>query len=134
MKNIYYFFDGSFYPPDISYKTIPEAAIPVSEEGFLKAMSRSPGETFTVDDKGIVTITEVPPITHEQQVAHAENLRGILRSKADAEISWRQDAVDQGIATQVEKSKLSEWKKYRILLMRVDTASAPGVEWPEPPV
>ncbi|WP_241232571.1 tail fiber assembly protein, partial [Escherichia coli] len=53
--------------------------------------------------------------------------------KADSEISWRQDAVDADIATDEETSTLTEWKKYRVLLMRVDTSTAPDIEWPTPP-
>ncbi|MEF4955483.1 tail fiber assembly protein, partial [Escherichia coli] len=39
-------------------------------------------------------------------------------------------AVDAGIATEDETAALSEWKKYRVLLMRVDTSKP---EWPEKP-
>ncbi|MDF3827799.1 MULTISPECIES: tail fiber assembly protein [unclassified Pseudocitrobacter] len=53
-----------------------------------------------------------------------------LRATADNEIEWRQDAVDAGIATEEETAALAEWKKYRVLLMRVDTADP---EWPTPP-
>ncbi len=53
-----------------------------------------------------------------------------LRAQADSEIDRRQDAVDAGIATEEETTALSERKKYRILLMRVDTAAP---EWPTPP-
>ncbi|EHI0558679.1 TPA: tail fiber assembly protein, partial [Escherichia coli] len=28
---------------------------------------------------------------------------------------------------------LTQWKKYRVLLMRVDTSTAPDIEWPTPP-
>ncbi|AWL54250.1 tail fiber assembly protein [Klebsiella pneumoniae] len=48
-------------------------------------------------------------------------------------MSWRQDAVDAGIATTEEAAALSEWKKYRVLLMRIDTSKAPDIEWPTPP-
>ncbi|EFE1629557.1 tail fiber assembly protein, partial [Escherichia coli] len=34
-----------------------------------------------------------------------------LRAIADAEIAWRQDAVDVGIATDEETVALAEWKK-----------------------
>ena len=57
-------------------------------------------------------------------------MRSALRSTADTEISWRQDAVDAGIATDEETAALSEWKKYRIMLMRVNTANP---LWPMPP-
>ncbi|MHC5684485.1 tail fiber assembly protein [Escherichia coli] len=54
-----------------------------------------------------------------------------MRTVADAEIAWRQDAVDAEIATEEESAALADWKKYRVLLMRVDTAKP---EWPTPPV
>lgn len=57
-------------------------------------------------------------------------MKASLRLKADSEIAWRQDAVDAGIATEDETAALSEWKKYRVLLMRVDTSKP---EWPEKP-
>ncbi|EDS5037441.1 tail fiber assembly protein [Salmonella enterica subsp. enterica serovar Wandsworth] len=60
----------------------------------------------------------------------AERQRVALRLVADAEIAWLQDAVDAGIATDEENSALAEWKKYRVLLMRVDTTKP---QWPTPP-
>ncbi|WP_424840312.1 tail fiber assembly protein [Serratia marcescens] len=38
------------------------------------------------------------------------------------------------MATDVETRRLTEWKKYRVLLMRIDTSKAPDIEWPTPPV
>ncbi|HIH3527187.1 TPA: tail fiber assembly protein, partial [Escherichia coli] len=63
-------------------------------------------------------------------IADSEAMKASLRLKADSEIAWRQDAVDAGIATEDETAALSEWKKYRVLLMRVDTSKP---EWPEKP-
>lgn len=60
--------------------------------------------------------------------ANAQKLR--LREIADSEIAWRQDAVDADIATEEETAALAEWKKYRVLLMRVDTAKP---VWPTLP-
>ncbi|ECA4283821.1 phage tail protein, partial [Salmonella enterica subsp. enterica serovar Stanley] len=42
-----------------------------------------------------------------------------------------QDAVDLDIATDDEKAQLDEWKKYRILVNRVDTTNP---DWPYVPV
>ncbi|ENM5425270.1 tail fiber assembly protein [Escherichia coli] len=67
----------------------------------------------------------------DERVAAANDQKTHLREIADSEIAWRQDAVDDGIATDAETAALSEWKKYRVLLMRVDTAKP---EWPTPPV
>ncbi|EFE1381709.1 TPA: tail fiber assembly protein [Escherichia coli] len=38
------------------------------------------------------------------------------------------------IATEEEKALLAAWKKYRVLLNRVDTSVAPDIEWPAIPV
>ncbi|HCT7774406.1 tail fiber assembly protein [Klebsiella pneumoniae] len=59
--------------------------------------------------------------------------KSALKVAADAEIAWRQDAVDAGIATAEEADALAEWKKYRVLLMRVDTSKAPDILWPPQP-
>ncbi|HIE3872275.1 TPA: tail fiber assembly protein, partial [Enterobacter roggenkampii] len=39
-----------------------------------------------------------------------------------------------GIATAGETAALTEWKRYRVLLMRVDISKAPDINWPETPV
>ena len=73
---------------------------------------------------------DLPPPTPRQLIDQAEHKKETLRATADKEIVWRQDAVDAGIATEEETVAFSEWKKYRVLLMRVD-ASKPV--WPTPP-
>lgn len=67
------------------------------------------------------------------EITLAEQQRAALLAVANVEISWRQDAVDADIATEQEASELAEWKKYRVLLMRVDTSNAPDIEWPVSP-
>lgn len=64
------------------------------------------------------------------EIVAAKQQRTALLVAANAEISWRQDAVDADIATDEEKTALAEWKKYRVLLMRVDTAAP---VWPVAP-
>ncbi|MBB7069510.1 tail fiber assembly protein [Escherichia coli] len=44
-----------------------------------------------------------------------------------------QDAVDLEIATDEETSLLAAWKKYRVLVNRVDTSVAQDIEWPTSP-
>ncbi|HAT1685438.1 TPA: tail fiber assembly protein [Klebsiella oxytoca] len=67
-------------------------------------------------------------------IADAELRRTTLLSAAGTAISPLQDAVDLGMATDAETRRLTEWKKYRVLLMRIDTSKAPDIEWPVPPV
>jgi Caudovirales tail fibre assembly protein, lambda gpK len=57
-----------------------------------------------------------------------------LKAVADLEISWRQDAVDGGYAEDNEVIELAAWKKYRVLLMRIDILKAQDIEWPVVPV
>ena len=87
---------------------------------------------------GLITITEVeamalsnPPPPPEQLLEQAEAERSRRRVIADGEIEWRQDAVDAGIATDEEAADLAAWRKYRVLLMRVDPANP---VWPEMPI
>ncbi|YAP80510.1 tail fiber assembly protein [Xenorhabdus stockiae] len=44
-----------------------------------------------------------------------------------------QDAIDLDMATKEEKAELLKWKKYRVLLNRVDCSTAPDIVWPEQP-
>ncbi|WP_264859580.1 tail fiber assembly protein [Citrobacter freundii] len=129
MKDIK-FHNGLFYPPDLEYESIPAEAINVSVEEFYKATSRPAGWTFSVSSSGLVTLIEPPSPTIEQLIAQADQKKSALRATADAEIAWRQDAVDANIAKDEEISALKEWKKYRVLLMRVDTADP---DWPTVP-
>ncbi|CDM88152.1 tail fiber assembly protein [Xenorhabdus bovienii] len=63
----------------------------------------------------------------------AEERKRQLMDIAREKIAPLQDAVDLNIATDAEKSALTEWRKYRVLLNRVDCTTAPDVKWPEQP-
>lgn len=134
MDNIVYWFsNGLFYPSNENYAQIPANAIAVDAKGFFKAMNRKPGESFSIDGKGVVTIVPAPSMSQAQLIAQAEYERTALRARADSEITWRKDAVDSGIATDEETAALTEWKKYLVLLMRVDISKAPDIAWPVQP-
>lgn len=82
---------------------------------------------------GLPAWVDAPPPTHEEAVTTADNIRAALRATADSAIAPLQDATDLGIATAAEATALADWKKYRVLLMRIDTSTAPGIEWPAVP-
>ncbi|WP_329893647.1 tail fiber assembly protein [Xenorhabdus bovienii] len=68
------------------------------------------------------------PVELQQMAEHQKRqLMGIAREK----IAPLQDAVDLNIATNTEKSALTEWRKCRVLLNRVDYTTAPNIQWPE---
>ena len=66
-------------------------------------------------------------------IAENEFRKAQLRAQADSEIAWRLDAVNDGYATEQEAADLVKWKKYRVLLMRVDTSKVPDIAWPPVP-
>lgn len=41
--------------------------------------------------------------------------------------------MGKNVATDDEKVQLDEWKKYRVLVNRVDTSTAPKIDWPKKP-
>ena len=53
---------------------------------------------------------------------------------ASRAIALLQDAFDIGEATDEEVSLLQAWKKYRVILNRIDVSTASDIEWPELPV
>ncbi|WP_445497427.1 tail fiber assembly protein [Photorhabdus sp. SF281] len=59
---------------------------------------------------------------------YAENKKQQLIIRASEQIAPLQDAVDLGIATEVEKDALLIWKKYRVILNRIDIAQASDIE------
>lgn len=64
--------------------------------------------------------------------AGATDKKAELMTEAATVISLLQDAVDLGMATDDETERYNAWRKYRVLLSRVDiTVELP--EWPEQP-
>ncbi|HBL5002394.1 TPA: tail fiber assembly protein [Enterobacter cloacae] len=66
-------------------------------------------------------------------IAEATATKEALIKSAAAKIDPLQDAVDLDMATDEEKSRYDAWRKYRVLLTRVDTSLAPDINWPNPP-
>ncbi|EFN3995392.1 TPA: tail fiber assembly protein [Escherichia coli] len=66
-------------------------------------------------------------------IREAEETKNNLMQVASEHIAPLQDAADLEIATEEEISLLEAWKKYRVLLNRVDTSTAQDIEWPALP-
>ncbi|EMO4271857.1 prophage tail fiber assembly protein homolog TfaE [Klebsiella variicola] len=67
------------------------------------------------------------------EIAEATETKAALVKSAAQKIEPLQDAVELDMATNEEKSRYDAWRKYRVLLTRVDTSLAPDIDWPEPP-
>lgn len=126
--------NNAFYPLDMrsDYEdqgTWPDDGIDVDEAIFKAFINPPQGKTRAPNENGLPEWVDIPPPSKEQLIAMAEQQKMRLRNLADSEISWLQDASDAGIATEEEITSLIEWKKYRVLLMRVDATTA-EISWP----
>ncbi|EHA9805219.1 tail fiber assembly protein, partial [Salmonella enterica subsp. enterica serovar Fluntern] len=65
------------------------------------------------------------------RLREAEGTKNRLLQIASEKIAPLQDAVDLNEATDKEKASLLAWRKYRVLVNRVDTSNP---DWPEQPV
>lgn len=113
--------------------TWPEDAVDVDDDVFLMFSGTPPIGKRRGVVNGMPAWVDIPPPTASELIAVAAREKVSLRQTSDSEISWRQDAVDTGMATAEETTELAEWKNYRVLLMRVDISKAPDINWPEIP-
>ena len=70
---------------------------------------------------------------HQYEVNQASIKKNQLLSEAASQLSYLQDAVDSQIASEQEAQLLAEWKKYRVLVNRIDIELAPNIEWSNQP-
>ncbi|KAF1368542.1 tail fiber assembly protein [Yokenella regensburgei] len=113
------------------FNTQNGAAMYVSELGPLPAGTTSiapDGQYQKWDGKAWVKDEEA-----EQAALLSANeaKKSSLMQQANDQIAPLQDAVDLDMATDAEKQRLADWKKYRVLLSRVDCNNP---VWPEMPV
>ncbi|MFP1767243.1 tail fiber assembly protein [Lonsdalea quercina] len=123
---------NAFYDTDIN-DVLPDDATEITDEEWLDMLyGQSQGKAITAGSDGKPTLIE-RVLTSEEILAQAVYKKTSLRAEADSAIAPLQDAVDLGIATDEEAAVLNVWKKYRVLLNRVDTSTAPDIDWPESP-
>ena len=65
---------------------------------------------------------------HQYEVNQALTKKNQFLAEAASQLSYLQDAVDSQIASEQEAQLLVEWKKYRVLINRIDIELAPNIE------
>ncbi|MDE9447966.1 tail fiber assembly protein [Xenorhabdus bovienii] len=70
---------------------------------------------------------------YQYELQQAEYLRTQRRHQAESTITPLQYAADTGLATEREKQILIEWKKYLVVLSRLDISETTNITWPEQP-
>lgn len=134
-KYIYDAQTNAFYPLSMmdvymASGSWPSSGLEVDEGIFSEFQNPPEGKVRVPGDDGMPSWGDVPEKTPEQIKSESDAAKAHYKSMADSEIAWRQDAVDADIATDEEVADLAKWKKYRVLLMRVDTSNP---QWPEMP-
>lgn len=114
--------------------TWPDDTIAITDDVFYEFTSAPPvGKKRIAGSDGMPAWGDITGPTHDDLVAAAEQQKSALLTTANNVIATLQDAVELDMATDDEQALLLTWKKYRVLLNRVDTSAAPGIEWPTQP-
>ena len=72
-------------------------------------------------------------LTKDELIAKAESKKQSLLQIATLAIAPLHDAVEMNVSTIEEEQLLIEWKKFRVLVNRIDTSLAPDINWPSTP-
>lgn len=99
---------------------LPDEVVSVAPEGHFVKWD---GEKW-VHDTDAEKTAQITQVTQQK-----ESLLALAASK----IAPLQDAVDLDIATEAEAALLLAWKKYRVLLNRINQNDAPDINWPPMP-
>ena len=78
-------------------------------------------------------IVKGPPMIAELSTQAKQAIFAARQRDATDKIQTLQDAVDLDMATDEEKTQLTAWKKYRVMLSRTDADTQSPEEWPQPP-
>lgn len=140
MKYRYCSETNAFYPWGLidTYKqknVWPENGIDVDEVVFMEYTDIPPKGKIRVTGKdGLPHWVNAPSPLKTDFVVAAENEKHRLMKIAIMNIAPLADAIELEIATKNEALMYTMWRQYRVLLNRVDTSTAPNIEWPIVPV
>jgi len=138
--NEYIFSPGknAFYPLSLQSEyeaagTWPDDGVPVDSDVYIQFTGQPPvGKVRGVVDD-MPSWVDVPPPSHDELVTIAEQQKKTLLDAANNKIAPLQDAAELDMATDDEAASLLAWKKYRVLVNRVNPDEAPDIEWPAAP-
>ncbi|WP_233420754.1 tail fiber assembly protein [Xenorhabdus nematophila] len=71
--------------------------------------------------------------TKDELIIQAQEKKRKLLNETNSVILPLQDAVELKIATDKEVKALTEWKRYRVMLNRIDYTVISNIKWPEKP-
>lgn len=130
------FYDDALKADYIAAGTWPDDVKELSEQCYQYLLKgQTDGKVITANEYGQPVLSDPPAQTKEQAIAEAGAQKDKLMSEASSIIAPLEDAAnpDINIATDDEKTQLVAWRKYRVLLSRIDTSLAPDIVWPSKP-
>ncbi len=139
MNYVYCAATNAFYPEELkvlylSSGSWPEDGITVDEAVYAEYSGAAPsGKIRAAGPDGLPCWAYLPPLSVEAIRADAELRKAELLVEAAVEIAPLKDAVELDIATDDEIRLYSAWRKYRVILNRVNTSSPDDIQWPEIP-
>ncbi|MGC1007512.1 tail fiber assembly protein [Pantoea agglomerans] len=124
---------NAFYDTSINL-VIPDDAVKITDKKWADLLAgQAEGKLIACGADMLPCLTDQPLPSAEELISKAEDKRSRLRAESDIAIQPLQDASDLGIATDDELSQLVAWKKYRVMLMRINTKDVENIIWPEQP-
>lgn len=106
----------------------------------VKAVAIPEGQSVTMGFLYKGSKFTAPELTDEQvsqnkaaAISENKRMKDNLMAAATIQIAPLQDAVDLDMATDDELKMLNAWKKYRVLLNRLDANTDAVIKWPELP-
>ncbi len=114
-----------------------EKGVDIDEVIFREYFYDTPpeGKYRCVGEDGLPAWADIPPPTHEEQIAAAELKKQQLINQANEYMNSKQWPGKAAIGRLKgdELAQYNLWLDYLDALELVDTSSAPDIEWPTPP-
>ncbi|WPU22553.1 tail fiber assembly protein [Cedecea neteri] len=140
MKYLYDAVTNAFYPlaMQADYEAAgmwPEKGVEIDEETFAAFQKPPTGKMRVAGEDGRPAWSDVPPPSHEEQIAAADAQKQSLIDKANDYINSKQwpGKAAMGRLKDTEKVQYNAWLDYLDALETVDTASVPDIYWPVSP-
>ena len=122
--------NNGFYNSDINI--IPKNSVEITHEYHAELLQKQSAGFVIQHDKNGYPIAVEKTLTADEIKTLNESQQQRLISAANEKISILQDIIDLDMCESNEDEQLKQWKKYRILVIRVDTNQL-DIEWPQKP-
>lgn len=124
--------NNGFYVNEIN--EIPSESVEITAELHAELMQKqSEGFTIKPDENG-APIAVKPALNTDEIRAVNKARKSQLISYAGQQLSILQDVVEFSEATDNDIAQLTEWRRYRVALSKIDADVGHEIEWPEQPV